>query len=272
MIIARYVGLRVLAGIVAGMALVGGLVGLATGVEHGRQGLAAALQSILAIVPLSLVWLAPLCCGVGAAVALARLKARGEDVGFAVAGIRPWRTGWVAALVGLGLGMGAWWMSDAVVPHTTHGSQGSTWVWLDQGAYRPADETWVRMVDQRMQVDALQEPPSPSALRRAQHQARPRTAPASVLTGSQAPPLRLEWHSRLARILACAAMALIGWMPLSRRGLTQVGMVLGTGLLAQAIDFILQALAAQGQIPVLVGAWVVPGLLTVWAAWLSLRS
>ena len=61
--LAAWVAARVLGSVLAALCVVGGLVALATGVEQGHQGWAAALSEALRVVPITLVWLAPLCCG-----------------------------------------------------------------------------------------------------------------------------------------------------------------------------------------------------------------
>ncbi len=270
MILARWTGTRVLGGIALALLVVGGLVGLATGVEHGQDGLDAAARAGLMVVPITLVWLAPLCCGAGAAMAMAQIMARGEHLGLEAAGLGPLRTGWVSAVAGLLVGTGAWWASEVIVPQTTPVEAQSTWVWLDQGAYRASDGVLIRIESGRfLAVEQLSDP-DPAMLRAAQQLAQPRTATHAVLRAADTPPASVERHSRLARILACGALALLGWVPLARRASAQVGIVLAVGLSAQALDLILQALAAQGKLPSTVGAWAIP-LVLAGLAGLSVR-
>jgi|GEM_PF-6363572 len=269
--LAAWVAARVLGSVLAALCVVGGLVGLATGVEQGHQGWAAALSEALRVVPITLVWLAPLCCGVGTAVAMARIMSRGEDVALSSAGLGPLRTGWTAALAGVLLGLCAWWTADTIVPRTMPESSQSSWVWIDGGAYRVADAVWVGtkggQIDQVQRLRVFDE----EQLQRARQLATPRLASAGVLASAQTPAAKVERQGRFARILACAALSLLGWIPIVRRATAQVGLILAAGLCAQAVDVVLHALAAQGHISVMVGAWSIPVLLALLAG-LSSRS
>jgi lipopolysaccharide export LptBFGC system permease protein LptF len=267
----RWIALRVIGGTLAALTLLAGLVGLATTVEHGRSGLGAALSAGLSVVPITLVWLAPLCCGVGAALAAARAAASGEQLALQVSGVGPRRTGWVPALVGTSLGLCTLWASESLVPSTVAPVPQSAWVWLDGGAYRASDGASLRLDGGRLESAERTSAPSTAALQRARHLARPRTAPTSVLIGADSGPARVALHVRVARVLACGALCVLGWVPLVRRGSYQVAAVLTLGLLAQATGAVAELLAAQGQLGVVAGAWGVPILLCVAAVLISAR-
>jgi lipopolysaccharide export LptBFGC system permease protein LptF len=260
LILVRWAAPRVLAGIGLALLLVGGLVGLATGVEQADQGASAALLAGLQVVPITLVWLAPLCCGVGAALFMARLMVHGEDLGLEAAGLGPRHTGWVAAGVGLCMGCGTWVVSEAVVPGVWLPNGPEVWVWLGDGAYRPSDGTRVRTKDGRILAVQRADHPDPKALQLARQRARPRLAPSAAL--GQAPGAQVERHGRLGRIVACVAMAVLGWIPCVRRRSLHLVLVLGIGLGAALLELGLHALAGQAQISPWLGAWAVPVLLS----------
>jgi len=265
MILVRWVGPQVVGGIVMAMILVGGMVGISTGIEQGGQGISHALAAALSVLPPTLIWLAPLCCGVGAAMAMARVMSRGEDVGLAAAGAAPWRTGWIAAAAGLLMGVAAWNAADRILPVVHPTQSDSAWVWLGTAAYRPADGVLVRLegesrleVEREIEIDA-------QTLAYARQVARPRTAPADVLAETLTAPAQVERQGRMSRVLACGALAMLGWIPWVRSGAAHVGAVLALGLSAAAAEQILHALAAQEQIGPIIAAWLVPVLLGVLA-------
>lgn len=266
MIMLRWAGPRLAGGIGAALALVGGMVGLATSVERGSEGLATAVLAGLAVVPITLVWLAPLCCGVGAGLVMARVMACGEDVGLAAIGLGPRHTAWVAAVAGLLLGACAWGVSDRVVPALARDDSPSDWVWLESAAFRPADGTLVHTSGGRITTVERGASPGQFAVDRARQRARPRTASARVVYQTDTLPAQVERQGRLARVLSCVAMAMLGWAPWVRRSAAHIGLVLATGLCATALELGLHALAAQGQVSPVFGAWGVPLMLLVLAA------
>jgi hypothetical protein len=266
MIMLRWAGPRLAGGIGAALALVGGLVGLATSVERSSAGLEAAVMAGLGLVPITLVWLAPLCCGAGAALVMARVMACGEDVGLAALGLGPRHTVWVAAGAGLLMGACAWGVADRVIPALPRADSPSDWVWLESGAYRPADGILVHTSGGRITAVEHRASPSRVSVDRARQRARPRTASARVLYQTDTLPAQVERQGRLARVLSCVAMAMLGWVPWVRRSAAHIGLVLATGLCGTALELGLHALAAQGQVSPALGAWSVPLLLLVLAA------
>ena len=263
MILVRWTLPRVVAGIVAAMVLVGGLVALATGVEHAGAGWLGGVSAAVQVVPITLVWLSPLCCGVGAALAMARIMARGEDVGLSAAGVRPWRTGWIAGAVGLMVGLLSWTTADQWLPGHHPDQSAAGWVWLDDGAYRPSDGVLVRhsqgrglTVERGVQVAS-------DELNAALQASRPRIASAEVLAELSTAPAQVERHGRMARVMACGALALMGWIPWVRTGTGHVGLVLSVGLAAAAVEQILHALAAQGHLSPGIAAWSMAGVLAL---------
>ncbi len=255
MILVRWALPRIAGGIGAVMVLVGGLVALATGVEQGGSGWLDALTAGVAVVPITLVWLAPVCCGAGAALAMARIMARGEDVGLSAAGVHPWRTGWIAGAAGLVVGLMAWTAADRLLPELHPEQSSAGWVWLDDGAYRPSDGVMVRhqegqglVVERGLQV-------APTELELARQASRPRVASAEVLSELSTAPAKVEWQGRLARVMACGALAVMGWIPWVRTAAAHVGVVVSLGLAAAAVEQILHALAAQGHLSPSLAAW-----------------
>lgn len=252
--------------------LVVGLVVLATGVEQGVHGWAAALSGGLAVAPEVAVLLAPLCCAVGSAMTLARRMASGEDVGLAACGIRPWRSGRSVVAVGLAIGLLSLVVADQVVPSVHRGVPTPTWVWLDGGPVRASDGLRVQIAAGRIQSVAPGPPVSDAALMRAQWNHVPRLAPASALRESSAPPMVVERWARRARVLACGLLAWIGWLPVARRGTTQVGWAISAGATVTGVDLFLRQLANQGRMSPLIGALGALILLVGLAAVLRGRS
>ena len=261
-VLGRVLGWCALAGL-----LFGGLAALASAVESVRLGLIDALHLAALSLPAALVVLAPALCAVGAATASARMASLGERLAVACAGISPLRSAVVAIGAGLLLGLGAQaagdhlvWRAAAsqqrIVPH-----EPVAWVWLEDGALRERDGAWVGI--ESGQITALgHRTIDPETIRQARMQQQPRLASAAALRRSPLASAALERHSRRARVLACAALAGLAWLPIAG-GLRQVGAALAIAIGWQAIDLLLYAAAAQGRLALELGGWGGAGVATI---------
>lgn len=245
------------------------ITGAVEGVRAGGLGLAlAALRA-----PSALVALCPLLAALGAALAAARAEGRGERVALEGAGWAPLRTGLAAAAVGLLLGLGQWGVAD----HLLHRAEGLAarlegaprqgWVWLEGAAVRLPDGVRVEArggeigAITRLSAAEMQDP----ALELARAAARPRLASGEALAVSPWAPAAVERQARRARVLGSAGLALLGWLPWSRRPARQVGAVLVLALAFQLAELVTLALAAQGRLPAAAG-WALPALCWAWIA------
>jgi lipopolysaccharide export LptBFGC system permease protein LptF len=252
-IVERLLLSQVLGWSVLAAALVGGLAGLSFTVEAARLGPMQALLIGASTIPAVLVMLSPTLAAVGGAAAAARMEALGERLTLDAAGFHPARAVAVAVLAGALLGVGQQVLSDQVVWRAAalRPSEAPGWIWLDDGALRPSDGIWVGW-DLSITVDRSV---PPGVLQAAQMRQHPQTASGAALRQTDLASARLEQHSRVARSLACAALAGIAWLPGRSGGLGRAGMLLAFALAWQAADAIAYAAAAQGQLSPAVGAW-----------------
>ncbi len=246
-------------------------LGWVTGaVERARLGSSGLLLSALEV-PVALVALAPLLAGLGAALAAARLEGRGERVALEGAGWAPARLGLAAAAVGALLGLLQWGVADhglhraRALADALGGKAPSGWVWTGAGAVRLSDGARVqagggeiRAIDQ-LSAAELADP----ALDLARMVQTPRAASGEALARSELVPARAERAARRARVLGAAGLALLCWLPWSRRPSRQLGAALLLGMSWQLLELVTGALVAQGRLPLGVG-WA-PAL-ALWAA------
>ena len=258
MIVARLVLGRVLGWSALAALLLGGMAALAGAVESAGLGAAGAVLVALASAPAVLVALAPTIAAAGAAAAAGRTEALGERLTLDIAGVHPARAVLVAVFGGLLLGGGQWAASDHLVwrleaqRQAALGQAPPGWVWLEDGALRPSDGTWVG----RDLTVALGRTVGEGSLAAARMRQQPRTASGAVLRDTGLESARLERHSRRARAVACGALAGIAWLPLgAAAGLGRVGAVLALALAWQATDAALYAASAQGRLDGLAGGW-----------------
>lgn len=254
-----------------------GLVWMAGAVESARHGLLAALLGAALTVPGVLVPLSPLLTALGAALAAARMEARGERAALEACGLSPWRSGRSAAAVGLAVGALVWALSagglaplEQASTALRGGRPAAPWLWVDGEAVRTADGARVRLAEDGLVLRPGDgDGPSEEALALAHMRASPRTANAAALAGLDWPPVVVERQSRWARVFSAAALAMAAWLPLGRSATAQIGAALGLGLAWQMADLLLQALASQGQLSPTVGAW---GAAAGVGAWLLARA
>lgn len=252
--------------------VVAGALGLAwvTGaVERLRAGSHAPLLAALRA-PEAVVLLTPLLAALGAALAAARLEARGERTALEGAGYPPWRSGLAAAGVGLGLGLLQWGVADhllyraGALSEALEGRAAEGWVWLGGAAVRLPDGLRVEAHDGVLgRIDQL--PPADLAapeLDLARMRQRPRMASGEALSGAGTAPAVAERAGRRARVLAAMVLALLGWLPWSRLPARQVGAVLVLGLSWQLVDLLVGAMVAQGLLPAL-ARWLTAGALVL---------
>lgn len=250
--------------------VVSGLAWLATAVETvplgtGRALLVSALQA-----PGLVLSLVPTVCGIGAALASARMLARGERVALEGLGLGPWRTGRAALAAGVAVGMAQWALLAWVVPPLEARAadlvpeRAPAWVWVDGAAVRLADGLAVEVDGGRIgRIGLPVQPPSERVLAEARMLQRPETASSAVLARSDLDPARLERQVRLARVVAGGLLALLGWLPLARRPGGQVGTAIALVTCWQAGALSTQAAAAQGRLGPGAGAWLPVILLAV---------
>lgn len=252
------------------------LAWLATAVEAG-VGPGAALAGGALRVPGLLVPLLPVLCALGAGLAAARLQARGERVALEASGRGPLATGRAALGVGLLAGILGWGVHAVGVPRAESradallGAPDVAWVWVEAGAVRLADGLGVRLEADAV-VDVGPWPLDAPTRERALARQSPRRAGAADLRGTTAIPAVAERHARLARVVASGLLALLGWLPLSRRPTRQAGLALAAGLTWASVDLVLRLGAAQGRLPVAAGAWLGLCVLAVLVGALAVRS
>jgi lipopolysaccharide export LptBFGC system permease protein LptF len=248
----RHVGLRTTAWTGLVVLLATGLIWMATAVEGAAtRGL---LDGLLAA-PTVLTWLTPTLCAIGCALCHARMQARGEREALEVSGAGPWFTGRAPVILGLAVGLLAWATSGHISPalETRRGTFEGNWVWTSEGAIRPRDGVIVRGTAGEITVQREHHLAEDEVIQAAMRQ-QPRLASAKVLSGAQSPPLVHEAHARLARILACAGLALLAWLPLARRPAEQVGAVILLALTWQVVDLAGTA-GAHGRFGPVFSAW-----------------
>jgi lipopolysaccharide export LptBFGC system permease protein LptF len=235
------------------LTLVVGVVVLATGVEQASGGWAG-FGGALLVAPEVAVALMPLCCAMGAALTLTRRMGAGEDVGLGACGIRPLRSGRGVVAVGLAFGLLSLLMADHVVPRMHRARPTPTWVWVDGALFRPSDGRRVNITDGRIRGIDEGIRVAPEALRRAGWNRLPRLAPDIALRDSTAAPMVVEFWSRRARVILCGLLAWIGWVPVGRRGASQVAWALSAGAVTTGVDLLLRQLTVQGRMPPFAGA------------------
>jgi len=238
-----------------------GLSGLATVVENTRLGPIDSLKLAVFQAPGILVSMAPIICAGGAAMASVRMAIRGEQIALDSAGISPWYTAAVAARAGLLIGFLQW----GIAGHIVHRSESAAeplrnspaveWVWMDEGALRTTDRLWVARQEGRITSVSPNQNFSLIEIQNARMRQRPKMASAHALHTSNAPTAKLEQHNRLAHVLACAAMAGMGWR-IRARPTIKVGVVTALALGWQLAALGLYTAAAQGHISVLTGGWL----------------
>jgi lipopolysaccharide export LptBFGC system permease protein LptF len=244
------------------------LTWLSTSVEAVARGAGEVLLAGLAQVPTLLVLLSPLVVLLGTALAAAWMDARGERTALSAMGLGPVRTGLFALALGA-----AWGLLQLVAADHLHRiteAPSADWVWLEDGtAFRPEDRLAVRARDGL--VEGVAGAPSAEAVDAASQQLRPQTASARSLDGD-AIPLRLEWHGRRARGVACALLAFLAWLPIGATADRQVLGALAAGLVYLSADATLRAFAAWGHVTPIVGGWsATAGLAVVVAIAAGLR-
>jgi len=247
-----HVGLRTTAWTGLVVLLATGLIWMATAVEGAAtRGL---LDGLLAA-PTVLSWLTPTLCAIGCALCHARMHARGEREALEVSGAGPWFTGRATVVLGLAVGLLAWATSGHISPvlETHRGTFAGDWVWTSEGAVRSEDGVIVRGSANEISVQRTHNLTKTEIIQAAMRQ-QPRFASAAVLSGAQSPPLIHEAHSRIARILACAGLALLAWLPLASRPASQIGAVILLALTWQVVDLAGTA-GAHGHLGPVFSAW-----------------
>lgn len=263
MIIARLVGVRVVGWFALVMLAGAGLAALVGGVEAARLGPGAALAVALGGTPGVIVALSPTVAALGAALAAARTAALGEQLALDASGVHPLRPMLVAMALGGTLGAGQWLLADqivwraeaprrAVLPSPAEAVE---WVWLDDGALRVTDGTFVRLSKGRILETTAGESFDENRVLAGRMRQQPQTASGAALRKMNGERAGLERHRRLARGVACALLAAIGWLLGRTGGMLAVAGALAVALVWQGGDALLVAAAAQGQLPARVGAW-----------------
>jgi lipopolysaccharide export LptBFGC system permease protein LptF len=243
---------------------------LTTSVESLHRGVWVAGLLGLARLPAFLVVMSPVVVALGAALAAGWMDANGERVALQSSGVSPARSGLVLVFLGAVVGTGQWAVADLGVHRAEsaamrlHGGGGSAWVWLDGVALRTSDGTEVQWRGGQI-VEVRTGVHHPHAIVAAARQRqRPSTASGTVLATTSSVAARVEWHRRRARVLTCAALGLLAWLPVGWRPSHQVvmGLLIGGG--AVVFEFLGPVVSAELGLPRVLGVWVVA--LVVWVA------
>ncbi len=274
---ARLVGRGIFGWCLLVLVIVLAFAGLATAVESGSMGPVAALLAGLRTAPALVLPVLPLCVAAGAVLAAVHLDSTGQQTALDGAGVGPLRTGLVAAMVGLALGLGGGALNHSAVPawlvqaERARGLPEPAWVWVDDVAVRLSDGVAWRVADGELQrVDDML--PDPVVMALAHERQRPRRATGAALVGAEGAPAQVERWSRLARVGACAAWAMVGWFRWSRhRGVARIAAVMGLALAWAAADLVLQSLGGQLRLPPVAAALGLPGLVWGWLCVLAWR-
>ncbi len=246
-----------------------GLVALASGVEAVARGTGDLVAAALRPIPEVLVFLSPLVALLGAALAAAWMQSRGERTALESLGLGADRTGIPVAVLGALVGLVQLVAADRVVPLLRDVEP--AWVWLPDGtAVEPSTGLAVTASAGSLQPSAAR--PSAEAIARAAEILDPSRASGAALATATARLPRIEWHGRRARILACAALAFLGWLPLGATTERQVLAALSGGLAFLATDAVVRSLAGWGHVPVIAGSWSAPVAITAVTAVLARRA
>jgi hypothetical protein len=242
--------------------LVGGAVARWVALVIGGTSALAALAVVVEAgsswrVPGLVVPLLPLLCALGAGLAAARLGAQGERLALESVGLSPVRTGLAALGVGLVVGGLGWLVHATLVPlaDAKSGADAPTWVWVEDGAVRVEDGLSIQIRDDVITQVSRDADLDPAGIRLAAARQRPASASAADLREAAGVPARAERAARAARVVACGVLAWLGWMPLARRPTVQAAAAFSIGLTLMGVHGVLGAAAAQGRLPVGLGAW-----------------
>ena len=243
-------------------------VWLATTVERlGQVDSGAAWIGLLQL-PGILVRLLPICILLGVALAVARMDFKGERIALWMLGHGAVRTGAVAGLLGLLLGLGGLALQSGPIAQLERqslaqgGYSAEGWVWVDGRALRAQDGRVVEPHGSSARTGSLTRTEQ-GVVPQAWVSLHPSSSSNAELIASSNRPQRLELHARLSRVLACSLLAFWAWTPLRggrrRRGGTVVALGLGWSL----SELIAQGLVLSGSLPVVLGAWTPSGALAV---------
>jgi lipopolysaccharide export LptBFGC system permease protein LptF len=241
------------------LAAAAGLVSLASGVEAVARGADQIVLAGLAQVPEVLVPLSPILVLLGAALTAAWMDARGERTALQALGLGPARTGVSIAIFATWIGFVQLRVADdalfAIDAWKRAQRPAAEWVWLpDWRALEPAKNIAVAAAN----GDVIPAEPyiEPDVLQLSIEILKPSTASARALVDSEARLPRIEWHARRARVLACALLGFLGWLPLGATAERQVLTALGIGIAYVSIDTFARSLAGWGHLPIVLGSWV----------------
>ena len=233
-----------------------GLVLATVSVEQGGVPWESMVNSWVLHGLLTVVWLGPLLSGVSTALTLTRMEHRGEIAALACMGLGRARLRAAVLSAGAAVGLLTLLISAVVLPEftgpVTHG-----WVWTSQGVWHAGSQSLIDLKTggqlTTLEMGALE-------LQRAE----PRLASWAALRWAGGLGEQVELIARPSRAMACIGFAVLGlrasaW---SRPWVT----IVGVGAVLLVAELLGWTLAAQGQIPVVLGGTV---SLWVWgvAAW-----
>ena len=251
------------------------LVSLASGVEAVARGADDVILAGLAQVPEVLVPLSPVLVLLGAALTAAWMDSRGERTALQALGLGPARTGISIAIVGTWIGFVQLRVADdglhAIDAWKRAQTTSTDWVWLpDSRAIRPERNVAVAVSNgDVVPADAYIEP---EVLEYSIQVLDPSTASRGTVAHSTGRLAQIEWHARRARVLACALLCFLGWLPLGVSAERQVLTALAVGIAYVSFDTFLRSLAGWGHLPVLVGSWATPAVTAIAVSMWSRRG
>ncbi len=240
------------------LAAAAALVSLASGVEAVARGADRVVLGGLAQVPEVLVPLSPILVLLGAALTAAWMDARGERTALQALGLGPARTGLSIAIFGAWIGFVQLRVANdalfAIDAWKRAQSATSEWVWLpDWRALEPARNIAVAASNGNVvPADPYIEP---DVLEWSIEVLEPSTASARALSSSEGRLARIEWHARRARVIACALLGFLGWLPLGRTAERQVLAALAIGIAYVSADTFVRSLAGWGHLPIVPATW-----------------
>jgi len=247
-VIGRIVGVAMLNGVLWVSVMVVGLVAVAVTAEMGTQGFDAVIKATMVHVLVALIWLGPMIVGLGNALALLRMKSRGELRALSMMGVGYGQLVPVLASVGVLVGVLGWCLAEWVLPGV-YGAQPPLWVWTEHGPWQPSSGVGVRVSDGtafQMQagIDWIQ-------------RSEPRMAPWGLLRWDGSAAEVTELWARGSRLATCVGLSILSLsaVRLARPILSLVA----AGILLLVLETVAWAMGAQGQMsPFLagtVGVW-----------------
>jgi len=275
MISKRLIFNQTLQSVLMALFLIGGLAWTATAVEGASlHGWNAIMQATLTT-PGLVIPVAPLICAIGSGFAAARSMASGEREGWMAAGHSPTKIGVAAMVLGFCFGAAQLLAHETVVPWAesarTQSGALHSWVWLEDEPIRVSDGLRMEIIDGNVTGNHVFTPLSDQELRDALQQLNPSGSPIKSL--NRTPASQLEFHRRLARIIACAAWAWLAWLPWgTARPVQHIGRVLAAALTWFAMDLVFFGLSSQGHASTAVGGWGATGVLMALLAWSASKS